>query len=146
MFDGAGAGLANLMSYPVLIGAILIFIVSLVILFTKKTPIRKGIKGLLTVAAVFSGASVLFLTITMFAFGSSNREITDPMLTQTMMNEPSPLIENKRYYTERDLMDQMTKLCQNEVQFYRLAFIPADMEFSGYTISSFYIEIGRAHV
>jgi hypothetical protein len=86
MFDGTGAGLANLMSYPVLIGAILFFMVSLVVLITKKAAIRKGIKSLLTIVAVLSGVVVIFLIITMFAFGRGNHEIAEPVSAQTMRN------------------------------------------------------------
>jgi len=72
MFSGIGEDLSVLMSYPLLIGSILIFAISLVFLIKQRKTMRKEIKVLFIILTIVTGAISLFLIITAIAFGSNH--------------------------------------------------------------------------
>jgi len=72
MFNGIGEGLSMLMSYPVLIGSILVFAISLFFLIKQRKTMRKEVKVLLIILTIVTGAIVLFLIVTAFAFGGNH--------------------------------------------------------------------------
>ena len=72
MFSGVGELLANLMSYPVLIGSILIFVISLFFLIKQRKTLRKEVKVLLIILTIITGAITLGLIITAIAFGGNH--------------------------------------------------------------------------
>jgi multisubunit Na+/H+ antiporter MnhB subunit len=72
MLNSIGEGLSNLMSYPVLIGSILGFVILLFFLILKRKSMKKEVKVLLIILAIVTGTTILFLVITAFLFGNSH--------------------------------------------------------------------------
>ena len=72
MFNGIGEVLVNLVSYPVLVGSILVFVVSLFFLITKKKTLKKEIKILLIVMVIVSTIIVGIFIFLVFAFGNNH--------------------------------------------------------------------------
>jgi len=72
MFSGIGEVLVNLISYPVLIGSILIFVISLFILIAKRKTLKKEVKVLLIVLAIITAVIIGFFVFLVFAFGSNH--------------------------------------------------------------------------
>ena len=61
-----------LLSYPMLIGSIIVFLVPLCFLLIKRKAMKREVKIILAIATVVAGALVSFLVFLMFAFGSNH--------------------------------------------------------------------------
>jgi len=72
MFSDIGGVLVNLISYPVLIGSILIFAVSLYFLIAMRKTLKKEVKVLLIMLAIITGIIIGFYIFLVFAFGSNH--------------------------------------------------------------------------
>ncbi|MCL2821492.1 MAG: hypothetical protein FWD38_11830 [Oscillospiraceae bacterium] len=72
MFSGIGEVLVNLVSYPVLVGSILVFVISLFFLIAKKKTLKKEIKILLVVMVIVSSIIIGIFIFLVFAFGNNH--------------------------------------------------------------------------
>ena len=72
MFSGIGEVLINLVSYPVLIGSILVFIISLFFLIAKKKALKEEIKILLIVMVIISTIIIGLFIFLVFVFGNNH--------------------------------------------------------------------------
>jgi len=72
MFSGIGEVLVNLVSYPVLVGSILVFVISLFFLIAKKKTLKKEIKILLIVMVIVSTIITGIFVFLVFAFGNNH--------------------------------------------------------------------------
>jgi len=72
MYSGIGEVLISLVSYPVLVGSILIFAISLFFLITKKKTLKKEVKVLLIALAIISLIVIVFFIYLVFAFGNNH--------------------------------------------------------------------------
>jgi len=72
MLSGISEVLVNLVSYPVLVGSILVFVISLFFLIAKKKTLKKEIKILLIVMVIVSTIIVGIFIFLVFAFGNNH--------------------------------------------------------------------------
>ena len=72
MFGGIGEVLVNLISYPALIGSILIFAISLFFLTAKRKALKKEVRVLLIVLVIITAIVIGFIVFLVFAFGSNH--------------------------------------------------------------------------
>ena len=72
MVSGIGEVLVNLISYPVLIGSILICAISLIFLIAKRKALKKEVKVLMIVLAIITGVIIGIFIFLVFAFGSNH--------------------------------------------------------------------------
>ena len=78
MLYGLGSILSGLMTYPVMICSIIVAIVSIILLITKRKTMKKALRIVLLILVVIAVAIIAFLIIMMFAFGS-NQPVTLPV-------------------------------------------------------------------
>jgi len=72
MFNGINEVLVNLVSYPVLVGSISVFVISLFFLIAKKKTLKKEIKLLLIVMLIVSTIIIGIFIFLVFAFGNNH--------------------------------------------------------------------------
>ena len=72
MSSGIGEVLINLLSYPVLIGSIMVLIISLFFLIAKKKTLKDEIKIFLIVMVIVSTIIIGLFIFLVFAFGNNH--------------------------------------------------------------------------
>jgi len=129
--------LSIILSVPVLVGSVLIFFFTIFFLIKKRKRMRKGVRVLLIIPAIISGAIVSSLVYLIFAFGSNHPSVL-PILTARKL----PVVSLYEYDGNPDMIlgDELVANKAGFVELMDFIFVKLDIPDGAMSSMIYYVE------